>query len=114
MRRTSDEQPIGEIFDKAWQKENFKCTDCDFSKLYVRTREMFIVREDRYCDVLERIAMIVNPVHGMCGKGYEALPEMIGAWLENRGDKAKMSMELKKLREENAKLALEAFRNNSK
>lgn len=109
MKYTTDEKPIEKSFDEAW-KEPFNCETCRFSKLYVRTREMFVKREEWYRNTLETIAQMVNPGGGMCGRLYDALPEMLETLLDKSGDKAKLKTEVSRLTKENERLALEIIR----
>jgi hypothetical protein len=109
MRSTTTETPIAAHFDKAWEQE-FKCETCDFSKLYVKTRELFVRREERYRAILERIAQTVSPNGGMCGKPYDELPAMIEALLDRSRDKARLKLQISLLTKENERLALETFR----
>ena len=110
MKLTANVKPIEKSFDEAWNPEHFKCDACDFSKLYVKTRQLFINREESYHRIFEKLAYMINPENGMGGRSYGDLPEMLEVWLNNRGDKAKMNMELKRLRAENERLALELVR----
>ena len=105
-----DVKPNKKSFDEAWEAENFKCDNCDFSKMYDRTRQLFANREERYHQTFEKLAHMINPENGMCGRLYDALPKMLEEWLNNRGDKVKMNIELKRLRAENERMALELFR----
>ena len=109
MKITADVNPIEKQFFKAWEGE-FKCNTCEFSKLYANTRDLFCNRELRYHQIFERIAQMIDPVNGMCGRIYDDLPEILETWLDNRGDKVKMNMELKRLRAENERMALELVR----
>jgi hypothetical protein len=47
MKHTTKEPRIETAFDEAWDA-TFKCDTCEFSKLYVKTRELFVQREERY------------------------------------------------------------------
>jgi len=109
MKKTANETRIESEFFKVWDSE-FKCDDCEFSRLYAKTRDIFCVREERYVSILEKIAQTVNPGNGMCGKLYDDLPEMLLDWLDTRGDKAKLVSENKALKKENAEMALEIHR----
>jgi hypothetical protein len=109
MRNTTTETPIAAHFDKAWEQE-FKCETCDFSKLYVKTRELFVRREERYRVILERIAQTASPNGGMCGKPYDELPAMIEALVDRSGDKARLKLQISSLTKENEQLALKVFR----
>jgi hypothetical protein len=109
MKNTTTEAPISAHFDEAWEQE-FKCDTCDFSKLYVKTRELFVRREERYRAILERMAQTTNPNGGMCGKPYDELPAMIEALLDRSGDKARLKLQISRLTKENEQLALKVFR----
>jgi hypothetical protein len=59
---------------------------------------------------LEKIAQMINPGSGMCGKPYDELPGMLEGLLDKSGDKAKLKLENTKLQKENAELALKCLR----
>jgi len=110
MKKTSNKPDIEKEFFKVWEQTEFKCDTCEFSKMYARTRDLFAVRHADYLNTFEKIAQIINPGLGMCGKIHNDLPEMLEKWLDTRGDKAKIISENKRLLKENQELALEVNR----
>ena len=110
MKNTSSETKIQDEFFKAWEGP-FKCDACEFSKLYKNTRELFCQREERYRNILEKIAEMANPGLGLEGHNYEYLLQMLESCLDNSGDKAKLKAEVRRLTQENEQMALEIIRN---